>query len=459
MPSLQVLIVDDEPALRQILSKTASGAGHSVSVAANGVEALERLSKGDIDVAICDIRMPDMNGIEVVEKTLSAGVETIFLMMTAYASVDTAIEAMRAGAYDYMLKPLRNEDVLNRLEHLSDVIRLRSENEVLREMVLGQEKKVCQMVSPAMKLVDRLVSKVAPTDSTVLITGSSGSGKGVIALSIHKKSSRANNSFIPVNCGAIPESLLESEFFGHTKGAFTGAVKAKRGLFAEADQGTIFLDEIGELPLNLQVKLLHVIEDQEVRSLGSEQARKINVRIIAATNRDLEQMVTDGTFREDLYFRLNVFHVPLPPLSQRVEDVPALLDYFIVKESKKMGLDGDIELSPEAKAHLLSYAWPGNVRELQNVVARSLILCENGRIELTDLPQNISDIKDNIMGYPGLIKGSLKQQLQAYEVEVIKKAIEAAEGDRKLAASQLGIGVSSLYRKLEGEANDHHKTS
>ena len=315
------------------------------------------------------------------------------------------------------------------------------------------------MVSPVMKQVDRLVTKVAPTDSTVLITGSSGSGKGVIALSIHKKSSRANNSFIPVNCGAIPESLLESEFFGHTKGAFTGAVKAKRGLFAEADQGTIFLDEIGELPLNLQVKLLHVIEDQEVRSLGSEQARKINVRIIAATNRDLQQMVADGTFREDLYFRLNVFHVPLPPLSQRIEDVPALLDYFIAKESKKMGLEGDIELSPEAKAHLLSYAWPGNVRELQNVVARSLILCENGRIELTDLPQNISDIKDNIMGYPGLVKGSLKQQLQAYELEVIKKAIEAAEGDRKLAASQLGIGISSLYRKLEGEANDNHKSS
>jgi len=453
MQSLQVLIIDDEPALRQILSKTTSKAGHSISVAANGTEALARLNKGDIDVAICDIRMPDMSGIDVVEKANAAGIETIFLMMTAYASVNTAIEAMRAGAYDYMLKPLRNEDVINRLEHLADVIHLRSENEVLREIVLGQNEDICQHCAPAMKEVERLVVKVAPTDSTVMITGPSGAGKGVIARSIHQNSLRAGNPFIPVNCGAIPENLLESEFFGHTKGAFTGASKAKRGLFFEADQGTIFLDEIGELPLNLQVKLLHVIEDQHVRALGSDQARKINVRIVAATNRDLQQMVEAGTFREDLYFRLNVFHVPLPPLNQRREDVPTLLNYFIKKESKKMGLCSDIELSQEAKYKLISYSWPGNVRELQNIVARSLILCENGRIELSDLPQNISELKKTETEFPTPGQGTLKQQLHAFEIAVINKSIEAANGDRKFAASQLGIGISSLYRKLEDTNN------
>lgn len=450
MQSLQVLIVDDEPALRQIISKTASKAGHSVSVAASGGEALDRLAKGDIDVAICDIRMPDMTGIEVVEKARQSGIDTIFLLMTAFASVNTAIEAMRAGAYDYMLKPLRNEDVVNRLAHLADVIHLRTENEVLREIVLGQEQGNCQLISPAMKNVDRLISKVAPTDSTVLITGPSGSGKGVLAHSIHNNSTRASKTFIPVNCGAIPENLLESEFFGHTKGAFTGASKAKRGLFVEADQGTIFLDEIGELPLNLQVKLLHVIEDQQLRALGSEQERKINVRIVAATNRDLEQMVQDGSFREDLYFRINVFHIPLPPLDQRREDIPALLDFFIKKEGNKMGLSENIRVTDEARDKLIGYDWPGNVRELQNVVARSLILCENDCVQLSDLPQNISDMKSNNAGYfvPG--QGTLKEQLHAFQIEAINKAIDLADGDRKVAASNLGIGVSSLYRKLEG---------
>jgi two-component system response regulator AtoC len=454
MPSLQVLIVDDEPALRQILANTASKAGHSVSIAANGTEALQRLNKGDIDVAICDIRMPDMNGIQVVEKARSSGIETIFLMMTAFASVDTAIDAMRAGAYDYMLKPLRNEDVTNRLSHMADVIQLRSENETLREIVQSQEEETCVMTSAAMKQVERLISKVAPTDSTVLITGPSGSGKGVVAKAIHRQSTRANNTFIPVNCGAIPENLLESEFFGHTKGAFTGASKAKRGLFLEADQGTIFLDEIGELPLNLQVKLLHVIEDQQLRALGSEQDRKINVRIVAATNRDLQKMVQEGTFREDLYFRLNVFHIPLPPLEQRVEDIPALLDFFIRREAIKMSVDARIGLSDEARNKLVHYRWPGNVRELQNVVARSVILCENGVIELSDLPQNISEIK-HAHKAPVITtgQGTLKQQMQSFEVAVINNAIREAGGDRKLAAGRLGIGVSSLYRKLEGESD------
>ncbi|MFZ9038072.1 MAG: sigma-54-dependent transcriptional regulator [Gammaproteobacteria bacterium] len=449
MRSLQLLIIDDEPAIRQILSNAASNAGHSVSVASNGKEALERLGKGDIDVAVCDIRMPDITGIEVVEKAREQGIDTIFLMMTAYASVNTAIEAMRAGAYDYTIKPLRNEDFLNRIERLADVIHLKSENKVLRELVENQESETCDAISPAMRAVDRLVLKVAPTDSTVLITGPSGSGKGVVAKLIHQNSLRASRAFVPVNCGAIPENLLESEFFGHTKGAFTGASKAKRGLFVEADQGTIFLDEIGELPLNLQVKLLHVIEDQQVRALGSEQSRKIDVRIITATNQDLSEMVKQGNFREDLYFRLNVFHVPIPSLEQRREDLPLLIKHFIRKESAKMGLSDSIEIQPEAMQCLLAYDWPGNVRELQNVIARSLILAENDCIEVADLPQNIGILHFGTIVNESDGKGTLKHQLRNLEQAIIKSAIEEANGDRKIAAHRLGIGVSSLYRKLD----------
>ena len=449
MPSLQVLIIDDEPAIRQILSKVAADAGHTVMTAANGEDALARLGKGDIDVALCDIRMPDISGIDVVGKARLQGIDTIFLMMTAYASVNTAIEAMRAGAYDYMIKPLRSEDLVNRLEQLGDVIHLKSENRVLRELVKSQSSETGAMASPAMRVVERLMMKVAPTSSTVLITGASGSGKGVIAQNIHQNSQRSNHSFIPVNCGAIPENLLESEFFGHTKGAFTGASRAKRGLFVEADQGTIFLDEIGELPLILQVKLLHVIEDQNVRALGSEQARKIDVRIIAATNKDLPQMVESGLFREDLYFRLNVFHIPLPSLEQRKEDLPELIRHFIHKESLKMGLANSIEIRPEAMQTLLTYNWPGNVRELQNVIARSLILAENGYIDVTDLPHGVRSTLDNATNKMISEQDNLKQQLRNYEKAIIKSAIRKADGDRKVAADRLGIGVSSLYRKLD----------
>ncbi len=369
--------------------------------------------------------------------------------MTAYASVNTAIEAMRAGAYDYMIKPLRNEDFLNRLEQLGDIIHLKSENKALRELIKNQTSKSWVMNSPVMQAVERLVLKVAQTSSTVLVTGPSGSGKGVIAELVHQNSLRNDRPFIPVNCGAIPENLLESEFFGHTKGAFTGANKAKRGFFVEADQGTIFLDEIGELPFNLQVKLLHVIEDQNVRAIGSEQPRKIDVRIIAATNKNLDKMVQEGEFREDLYFRLNVFQIPLPPLQQRKEDLPELIRHFIHKESLKMGLNGPVEIRSAAMQSLLTYNWPGNVRELQNVVARSLILSENGMINVSDLPQNIRPSEYIGDSECTICQHSLKRQLGNYELAIIKAALDDANGDRKLAAERLGIGVSSLYRKLD----------
>jgi two-component system, NtrC family, response regulator AtoC len=449
--ALQILVVDDEPAIRQILTATIARAGHSVEVAGSGREALMRLAKGDIEVALCDINMPDLTGIEVVREARATGVDTTFIMMTAYSSVDTAIEAMKAGAFDYMIKPLRAEELAQRLMQISDLRGLRGENEALRKLVVGRRDDHCPSHSPAMKTLDRLVAKVAPTNSTVLITGESGTGKGVTARAIHQQSQRGAQPFIPVNCGAIPENLLESEFFGHTKGAFTGADRARKGLFLEADKGTIFLDEIGELPLDLQVKLLHVLEAREIRPLGSEQVRKIDVRILAATNRDLREMASAGRFREDLYFRLSGFHITVPPLRERREDIPALIQYLLARGSERFGVRGRLAIDPDAEEILLAYDWPGNVRELENVLQRATILAEAGRITVADLPPNITPVLPSAAGEapprPG--SGPLREQVREYEHSLILRAIEECGGDRRAAAQRLGIGLSSLYRKLE----------
>jgi two-component system response regulator AtoC len=294
------------------------------------------------------------------------------------------------------------------------------------------------------------VAKVAPTDSTVLFTGESGTGKGVIARAIHQQSQRAGAAFIPVNCGAIPENLLESEFFGHTRGAFTGADRARKGLFLEADRGTIFLDEIGELPLELQVKLLHVLEAREIRPLGSEQVRKINVRIVAATNRDLKQMVEEGRFREDLYFRISGFHVTVPPLRERREDIPALIRYLLARGGERFGVTGRLVLDAEAEELLVGCHWPGNVRELENVLQRATILAEDGRITVADLPPNITPSVPAGMAAPVVSgRGPLRDQVRDFEHGLILRAIDDCGGDRRAAAQRLGIGLSSLYRKLE----------
>jgi len=449
--SLQILVIDDEPAIRQILAASMTRAGHSVEVAASGREALMRLAKGDVEAALCDINMPDLTGIEVVREARASGIDTTFIMMTAFSSVDTAIEAMKAGAIDYMIKPLRSEELVQRLKQVADLRGLRGENEALRKLVVGRRQDHCPAVSLAMKTLDRLVAKVAPTDSTVLITGESGTGKGVTARAIHQSSQRANEPFIPVNCGAIPENLLESEFFGHTKGAFTGADRARKGLFLEADRGTIFLDEIGELPLELQVKLLHVLEAREIRPLGSEQVRKINVRIVAATNRDLRDMVATGRFREDLFFRLSGFHVTVPPLRERREDIPALIRYLLARGSERFGVSGSLAIEPDAEEILIAYDWPGNVRELENVLQRATILAEGGRITVADLPPHITPAAPAGVSpeapRPG--SGTLREQVREYEHSLIMRAIDECGGDRRAAAQRLGIGLSSLYRKLE----------
>ncbi|MFZ5509987.1 MAG: sigma-54-dependent transcriptional regulator [Pseudomonadota bacterium] len=445
---MHVLVIDDEPAVRQILMSAVRKAGYSVEGAENCAEAQAKLARGDVDLALCDIKMPDGNGVDLVRAYKAGGGDAQFIMVTAFASVETAVEALRAGATDYIVKPVRNEELLHRLEQIDAMRGLKAENRALKTMVAGNRDGMYRCTSPAMVEVDRLVSKVAGTDSTVLITGESGSGKGMLARRLHEQSQRASFPFLPVNCGAIPEHLLESEFFGHTKGAFTGADRLRKGLFLQADRGTLFLDEIGELPLHMQTKLLHVIEDKEVRPLGSEQARRVDTRIIAATNRDLHKMVEEGKFREDLYFRLSMFHIHIPPLRERREDIAGLIDHLLA------GLASGgraLELDPEAREVLLEYTWPGNVRQLENAINRAHILADGGRITLADLPPEITkpQATASATGTQIASGGGLRERLRQVEAELIAQALQEANGDRRTAAQKLGIGLSSLYRKIE----------
>ena len=452
MTSLQLLVVDDEPAIRQVLVSHLRKAGYAVEQAGDGETAMEKLSNGDVDIALCDIKLPGMSGIDVLRQARVSGIDTAFIMMTAFASVDTAIEAIKAGAADYMIKPLNNEELMHRLSKVGDLRGLRAENRVLRRLVLGANEGIFSFNSPSMRELEHMAAKVARTNSTVLVTGESGTGKGVVARLIHQQSLRADGPFIPVNCGAIPENLVESEFFGHTRGAFTGADKARKGLFLEADGGTIFLDEIGELPLVLQVKLLHVIEQKEVRAVGGEQTRPVDVRIIAATNRDLGEMVAQGKFREDLFFRLSVFHIHMPPLRDRRQDIPALVEFMVRRSVRHNGGNDEdtVLLGPGVEGLLINYDWPGNVREMENVIDRALILSDGGHITPDDLPPQISKTTQ----YAGSVdsprfSGTLREQVRKYEAELILRTIEEENGDRRAAAQKLDIGLSSLYRKLE----------
>ncbi len=452
MKQLHILVVDDETAIRQVMAAQLIRAGHSVEQAENGADALDILLSSDFDVCICDLRLPDFDGIEVIRRCRARELDIAFLMITAFASVDTAIEAMKLGAYDYLMKPVQVEDVLIRLEHIADVARLRDENRYLRKMMVETGSKAEILgISPSMHKVQMLIDKVSRTDGTVLITGESGTGKSHVARAIHNKGSRHERPLVSVNCGAIPKELLESELFGHIKGAFTGADRNKKGLFREADGGTLFLDEIGELPISLQVKLLHAIEEKEVRPLGAEQTRRVDVRIIAATNRNISEMMQNGEFREDLYYRLNVLHILLPPLRERREDIPVFVEYFLESEVKRLGLDGRYSMDPAVEDVLLEYDWPGNLRELQNVIARMLVLAEDQAINMGDLPSHVTKHEHNGTEYHfGESRGSLRDQVRQFEIGVIQKAIDAANNDRSMAARSLNIGLSTLYRKLEG---------
>lgn len=446
---MHVLVIDDEPAVRMILCAAVKKAGYSVDSAQNVTEAAARLVRGDVDVALCDIHMPDGNGLDLVRSIRETGVDTQFIMVTAFASVETAVLALKAGASDYITKPINSEELTHRLAQLASIRGLRDENRALRKLVVNDHSTIFRFQSQAMLEIERMITKVAATDSTVLITGDSGTGKGVLAQKLHEESKRKNGPFIPVNCSAIPELLLESELFGHIKGAFTGADRSRKGLFLQADRGTLFLDEIGELPLHMQAKLLHAIEDKSVRPVGSEEPRKIDVRIVAATNRNMEQMVKENLFREDLYFRLSMFHVHIPALAERANDIRGLIDYFIAGLGKES--DRKMTLDSEAEDLLLAYHWPGNVRQLENVINRAFILADGDRIRAADLPSDVTRVTGgrgfNAVKLSG--EGDLREQVRRFEGALISRVLEETKGDRRLAAERLGIGLSSLYRKID----------
>jgi two-component system response regulator AtoC len=456
MSGLNVLVVDDEPAIRQVLSAVVRNAGYSCDSAASASEATTKLAKGDFDLVLSDIFMPVMDGIELLKHTRAQNNDVPFIMITGFASVDSAIQAIKAGASDYITKPVHQEEIRHRLAQIEALGRRKAENRALRELTRASDESQFRFESPAMADVERLVTRVAPTPSTVLITGESGTGKGLTARRIHDLSGRASGPFIPVNCSAIPENLLESELFGHTKGAFTSADKARKGLFLQSDKGTIFLDEIGDLPLSMQTKLLHVTEEKAVRPLGSEEVRRVDTRIITATNRDLRQMVAEGRFREDLFFRLSVFQIRLPPLRERRPDIGGLVRFLLHRLSEGSG--AALGLDPDAEEILASYDWPGNVRQLENVLQRAAILADGGRITAADLPPEIAPRPSESERSPDLTMrgGPLREQVRRFELALIQRAIEEANGDRRIAAMRLGIGLSSLYRKLEeytSEAN------
>ncbi len=440
-----ILVADDEGLARQSIAEVLREEGYQVYEAPDGQAALTMLDEVEVDVVLSDLKMPGVDGLGVLRAVRDRYPQTMVVLMTAYASVDTVVEALRLGAQDYLLKPVLLDDVLHRVRRLLEHKRQAWEIQLLRREVtrhfdfdglVGR--------SPAMQAVIELTQKVAPTNATVLITGDSGVGKEVIARLIHVHSQRHDHVFLPINCSAIPDTLLESQLFGHTKGAFTGAVSAQEGLLQRARGGTVFLDEIGELPLTLQPKLLRALEEREVLPVGATTPVKIDIRILAATNRDLKKEVEAGRFREDLYYRLNVIELHIPPLRERREDIPLLVEYLIQRHNREMKKTYKGAENATMKL-LMSLPWKGNVRELDNVLERAMILGNGEWITPADLPR-WEAAQDAL---PLATSDNLKEAVQAYERSHIETVLKKTNGDKKRAAEFLGLSLSSLYRKMD----------
>ncbi|MDH7605228.1 MAG: sigma-54 dependent transcriptional regulator [Melioribacter sp.] len=446
--SAKILIADDEKPIRDSLKMVLEEEGYKIEVVGDGEEALQKIqtAKGDenFDIVITDIKMPKLDGMQLIEKASRISPETFFIIMTAYASVNTAIEALRQGAYDYLIKPIEFDDLIIRVKRLLEYKKLALENKTLRQRIsTGFDFTNLIGKSDAMKKVFSIIAQVAPTNSNVLITGKSGTGKELVAKAIHYNSKRKDKIFLPVNCGAIAENLIESELFGHKKGAFTGATEDKIGLFKVADGGTLFLDEIGELPLNLQVKLLRAIEDKEFIPVGGIKPVSTDVRIIAATNQNLYEKTKTGEFREDLYYRLNVVEINLPTLNERKEDIPLLVNHFLEKYSKEMGKK-IIGVDNDTMKILMSHEWRGGVRELENIIERAVIFCNKDIITIDDLAEYIRGNAETYE-YPD----SLKEALHNFEREHIIKTMKKYDYNKEEVAKALEIGLSSLYRKMD----------
>jgi two-component system response regulator AtoC len=446
----RILIVDDEESFRNVLTVILKKEGYEVEGAANGEEGLKKIFDSAFDHILCDIRMPQMDGLEFLQESKKRGEESPIIMMSAYGTVDTAIEAMKLGAYDYISKPFRPDEIILTLKKAEERERLRKENELLKREV-RKEYSFENIVSKNEKMIKlfEIIRKVAPYKSTILITGESGTGKELVARALHYSSDREKMLFVPVNCGAIPENLLESELFGHVKGAFTDAIRTKKGLFEEADEGTIFLDEIGELPSQLQVKLLRVLQDGEIRRVGESKSIRIDVRIVAATVKDLVREVNEGRFREDLFYRLNVLHLNLPPLRERKEDIPLLVRHFINKYNQVLNKQVK-DVDPKALESLMNYKWSGNVRELENTIERALVLTDEEKIDLEYLPLGIQNFQNDVPVVPIVEEEySIKKTSRFMEMSLIKKALKKTKGNHTQAARLLEISHRALLYKIK----------
>ena len=441
-----ILVVDDEPEMRALLRDVLQERGHQVTLAENGREALKRLGEGDYGVVLSDLRMRGMEGIELLTEIKRGYPDTNVILMTAFGSVETAVEAMKEGAYDYLVKPVKTDELIRVTERAVREAALRREVNRLRREV-HKEYSFHQILgkSKAMHEVFELIRRVADSPTNVLITGESGTGKELVAKAIHYNSDRREGPFVPVNCAAIPETLLESELFGHMKGAFTDAKADKRGLFEEAQKGTLLLDEISELPLMLQAKLLRVIQEREVRRVGSTRVVPVDVRIIAAPNLMLAEEVKAKRFREDLFYRLNVIEIRLPPLRERKEDIPLLVEAFLRKcaEASHKEVRG---MTESALAMLIDSPWPGNVRELENVIERAVTLARGEKIVPEDLPPAIRGARGERRVMDEAAERTLP--LQEVEKEYILRILEKTGGNKYQAAQMLGIDRKTLYRKL-----------
>ena len=444
----RVLIVDDEPEMAAVIEQALVRRGYHATQQHSGDGAWDVLEREDYDVVITDINMRGMNGVELTERIVQNRHDIPVIVITAFGSVETATAVLRAGAYDFITKPFEIEQLVVAVERAIQNRRLREEVKRLREEV-ARAKPTSELLgeSPAMRKVHETISRVAETDATVLVTGESGTGKELVARALHKRSKRKDGPFIAINCAAMPEALLETELFGHAKGAFTDAKTAKRGLFLEASNGTLFLDEIGEMPPGMQAKLLRALEERTVRPVGATSETPFDARILAATNRDLESLVESGRFREDLYYRVNVVQLALPPLRARGGDVLALAQQFITRYSEPMGkmVRG---FSSAVGERLLAYAWPGNVRELQNCIERALALARFEELTVEDLPPKVRDFKPSFVVVATEDPTDLVT-MEEVERRYIQRVMEAVGQNKTQAAKVLGFDRTTLYRKLE----------
>ena len=445
MAAEKILVVDDEQSMTQFLGIVLRKEGYAVTTVNNGKDALERTRAEDFDVVITDIKMPGIDGIQLLQGIKKHDPSLPVVIMTAYASQQSAIDAVNLGAFQYLIKNAKNDEIKLVVRNALEMRRVRTENLYLkRELKRGHDEKSIIGSSEEMARVFKMVDKVADSDATILIQGESGTGKELIAKEIHYRSRRVQGPFVSINCGAIPRDLLESNLFGHVKGSFTGAVRDAAGLFQVAEGGTFFLDEIGDMPHATQVKLLRALQEREIIPVGGTQPIKIDCRLVAATNADLEREVSEGRFRADLFYRLNVIPIKLPPLRHRRDDIPLLVDHFLKRQS---AIGPQKTVSKDAMEVMMKYDWPGNVRELENVMERALVLDESGIVEPEDLPEKI---RFGIQQRGTLVIDSPTLTLEELEKEYILKVLHHTRWQKKRASEILGINASTLYRKLIG---------